>query len=161
MTSAAKAYISTIELDPLLAEAASPQLRQDRDIAIHDLVTANNFHPTKLKPGAYALALSYINARLTFELTDPNEQMCLIALSLTPFRRLFRDYFDMYDAYQAAILKGGAAQVEAIDMARRGIHNELADILIERLDGKAMLDHDTARRLISVIASLFYKKGLI
>lgn len=154
-------YIASVDLDPLLAEAATPQLTQDRDIAVHDLIVANNFQPTKLEPAPYGLFLSYQNARLTFELTGKDGAQAAIGLSLTPFRRLFRDYFDMYDAYQTAILKGGAAQVEAIDMARRGIHNELATVLVERLDGKAALDHDTARRLISVIAALFYKKGLI
>jgi len=154
-------YIAKVTLDPILAEAATPQLTQDRDIAIHDLITVNHFQPAKLPAAAYALVLTYTNGRLTFELTTAEGEVCLIALSLTPFRRLFRDYFDMYDSYQTAILKGGAAHVEAIDMARRGIHNELADTLIERLDGKAELDHDTARRLASLIAAMFYKKGLI
>lgn len=154
-------YIAKVELDPILSEAATPQLGQDRDIAIHDLITTNHFQPEKLGPSAYTLTLSYQSGRLTFELVDGNQGTCVIALSLTPFRRLFRDYFDMYDAYQTAILKGGAAQVEAIDMARRGLHNDLADTLIERLNGKASLDHDTARRLTSLIAAMFYKKGLI
>ena len=154
-------YIAAVDLDPLLAEAATAQLAQDRDIAIHDLIVANNFQPAKLAPAPYSLALSYQNARLAFDLKGADEAQTIIGLSLTPFRRLFRDYFDMYDAYQTAIMKGGAAQVEAIDMARRGIHNDLAAVLIERLEGKAVLDHDTARRLISVIAALFYKKGLI
>ncbi len=156
-----RGYIAKIELDSLLAEAASPQLAQDRDIAIHDLITVNHFQPAKLAPAPYSLVLSYQNGRLTFELSASDGEANIIALSLTPFRRLFRDYFDMYDAYQSAILKGGAAQVEAIDMARRGLHNDLAETLIERLEGKAELDHDTARRLISLIAAMFYKKGLI
>ena len=153
-------YIAKVQLDPVLADAASPQLAQDRDIAIHDLITTNHFQPAKLDPAPYGLDLSYMNGRLTFALSA-GEHETVIALSLTPFRRLFRDYFEMYDAYQTAILKGGAAQVEAIDMARRGLHNELADTLLERLDGKAALDHDTSRRLISLIAAMFYKKGLI
>lgn len=156
-----RGYIAKIELDSLLAEAASPQLAQDRDIAIHDLITVNHFQPAKLSPAPYNLVLSYQNGRLTFDLSSNGGEANIIALSLTPFRRLFRDYFDMYDAYQSAILKGGAAQVEAIDMARRGLHNDLAETLIERLDGKAELDHDTARCLISLIAAMFYKKGLI
>ena len=154
-------YIATITLDPILAEAATPQLAQDRDIAIHDLITVNHFKPEKLESAPYALTLSYQNGRLALDLTTQTGGQAIIALSLTPFRRLFRDYFDMYDAYQSAILSGGAAQVEAIDMARRGIHNDLAETLIERLTGKAALDHDTARRLISLIAAMFYKKGLI
>ena len=157
----AKGYIAKIELDPLLAEAATPELAKDRDIAIHDLVTVNHFKPEKLEPAPYNLSLSYQNGRLTFDIKGPAGETSIIALSLTPFRRLFRDYFDMYEAYQAAILKGGAAQVEAIDMARRGLHNDLADTLKDRLEGKASLDHDTARRLISLIAAMFYKKGLI
>ena len=154
-------YIYKIVLDPILQDAATPQLAQDRDIAIYDLITVNHFQPAKLAPAPYELVLTYQNGRLTFELSDGGGGACVIALSLTPFRRLFRDYFDMYDAYQAAIFKGGAAQVEAIDMARRGIHNQLADTLLVRLEGKASLDHDTARRLVSLIAAMFYKKGLI
>ena len=157
----ARGYITKIELDPVLSEAATPQLSQDQSVAIHDLITVNHFQPAKLPPAPYTLALSYQNGRLTFGLHTPSGDTCLIALSLTPFRRLFRDYFDMYEAYQTAILRGGAAQVEAIDMARRGLHNDLADTLIERLNGKASLDHDTARRLTSLIAAMFYKKGLI
>lgn len=155
-----RGYIAKVKLDPVLAEAATPQLAQDRDIAIHDLITANHFKPAKLEPAAYQLELEYLNGRLTFSL-KAGANAAIIALSLTPFRRLFRDYFDMYEAYQAAIQKGGAAKVEAIDMARRGLHNDLADTLLERLDGKADLDHDTSRRLVSLIAAMFYKKGLI
>ena len=154
-------YISKVQLDPLLQEAATPQLAQDRDIAIHDLVTVNHFQPARLDPAPYELTLSHQNGRLIFDLKDTNQNTNVIALSLTPFRRLFRDYFDMYDAYQNAIQTGRAAQVEAIDMARRGLHNDLADTLIERLDGKVNLDYDTARRLVSLIAAMFYKKGLI
>lgn len=161
MTDPHHGMVTRIELDPLLAEAANPQLAQDRDIAIEDLITVNYFQPQKLPPGFYGLRLSYQNGRLTFDVSEPSGKTCLIALSLTPFRRLFRDYFDIYGAYQAAILQGGAAQIEAIDMARRGLHNELAETLIARLDGKISLDHDTARRLISLIAAMFYKKGLI
>ena len=156
-----RGHIAKIELDQLLAESASPQLAQDRDIAVHDLITVNHFQPAKLPPAPYTLTLSYQNGRLTFDLRTTRGEISIIALSLTPFRRLFRDYFDMYDAYQAAILRCRAAQVEAIDMARRGLHNDLAETLIERLEGKAALDHDTARRLISLIAALFYRKGLI
>ena len=154
-------YIAKVQLDPILHEAATQQLAQDRDIAIHDLITTNHFQPAKLPPAPYTLDLAYANGRLTFTLTGHAGQITIIALSLTPFRRLFRDYFDMYDAYEAALAKGGAAQVEAIDMARRGLHNDLADTLMDRLAGKASLDHDTARRLISLIAAMFYKKGLI
>ena len=148
-------------LDPLLAEAASPQLAQDRDMALHDFISFNSFQPAKLAPGNYDAALGYENGRLTFDLTDQAGAKAFIGLSLTPFRRLFRDYFEIYEAYQNALLGGAAAQVEAIDMARRGLHNELADTLIERLDGKAELDHETARRLATLIAAMFYKKGLI
>ena len=156
-----QARLHTITLDPLLAEAATPQLAQDRDAALHDLVSFNSFQPAKLAAGSYAADLGYENGRLTFRLALPTGDETLIGLSLTPFRRSFRDYFEIYEAYQAALLNGAASQVEAIDMARRGLHNELADTLIERLENKAELDHETARRLVTLIAAMFYKKGLI
>lgn len=133
----------------------SPELEADRAQAVADLMTDSVFQPAGLAPGRHTLHLSIHEGRLVFDIRDMrNEPQNAIVLALGPFRRLIKDYQLLVDSHIEAVHDGREARIQAIDMGRRGLHNEGAELLTRRLDGKIALDFATARRLFTLICVL-------
>ncbi|WP_147124180.1 UPF0262 family protein [Shimia ponticola] len=155
-------YISKIELDDANLPPPTPEIEQERKVAIFDLLEENSFSlPERddrpVPSGPYRLDLSIRDKRLVFDvMTEAEEQVGEFHLSLGPFRQVVKDYFQICASYFEAVKTLPPSQIETIDMARRGIHNEGANVLIERLEGKADVDHDTARRLFTLICVLHF-----
>jgi uncharacterized protein (UPF0262 family) len=152
--------ISQIEIDDAGLPAPTPEMEQERRVAVFDLLEDNSFDlPARdgreVPPGPYRLALAVREKRLVVDITqEDGEKVAEFHLSLGPFRQVVKDYFQICDSYFDAVKRLPPSQIEAIDMARRGIHNEGARILMERLEGKAEIDIDTARRLFTLICVL-------
>ena len=148
----------SVTLDEASIGRGSPDQEHERAVAIYDILEANSFALPEHDGGPYALHLALVENRLCFDIRSA-EGETLIAhhLSLTPLRRVVRDYELICDSYYKAIRTASPAQIEAIDMGRRGLHNEAAELLMERLDGKVLLDFDTARRLFTLIFALHWK----
>jgi uncharacterized protein (UPF0262 family) len=153
-----KRRLVAVTLDEASIGRGSPDQEHERAIAIYDILEANSFAIPEHDGGPYALHLALVENRLCFDIRSA-EGDPLIAhhLSLTPFRRVVRDYGMVCDSYYKAIRSASPAQIEAIDMGRRGLHNEAAELLLERLEGKVVLDHDTARRIFTLIFALHWK----
>jgi uncharacterized protein (UPF0262 family) len=129
-------------------------------VAIFDLIEENSFAVTGQSRGPYVLSLSQAERRLVFAIrNEAGEDVHTYILSLGPFRGVIRDYFMICDSYYDAIRTQTPHQIEAIDMARRGIHNEGSELLKERLEGKIDIDHTTARRLFTLICALHAGQG--
>ena len=149
--------IANIVLDEAMA-ARSPEIDQERKVAIYDLLEHNRFRPRGSEGGPYHLRLGIAENRLVFDVRigDGSEHgRCL--LSLTPFRRVVKDYIAICQSYYAAVREQPPSRIEAIDMGRRGLHDQGAHLLRERLEGKIDLDFDTARRLFTLICALHLK----
>lgn len=140
---------------------ASNEVEHERAIAIYDLVEENCFQPlseTEVINGPYRLNLSLQDARLVFDVTfEDGGQVATHILSLTPFRKIIKDYYMICDSYYAAIKTATPSQIEAIDMGRRGLHNEGSQLLLDRLSSKITMDFDTARRLFTLVCVLHWK----
>ena len=136
----------------------NPDQEHERAVAVYDIVEANSFAVPNYDGGPYALHLALVEKKLCFDIRTP-EGAPLVAhhLSLTPFRGVIRDYEMICDSYYKAIRTASPSQIEAIDMGRRGLHNEAAELLMQRLDGKVELDFDTARRIFTLIFALHWK----
>ncbi|MBU3029887.1 UPF0262 family protein [Paracoccus marinaquae] len=149
-----------IEIDDSAIPPATPEMEQERRVAVFDLIEDNSFavpgrDGQPAQDGPFVLDLAVREGRLVFDLnTEADEKVAEFHLSLGPFRQVVKDYFQICESYFDAVKKLPPAQIEAIDMARRGIHNEGARTLQERLEGKADLDIDTARRLFTLICAL-------
>ncbi|MBN9061809.1 MAG: hypothetical protein BGP06_04255 [Rhizobiales bacterium 65-9] len=153
----AKRLVSVL-LDADSLSAGNPDQEHERAVAIYDLIEENYFCPRGHDGGPYALNLSLTSGKLSFDIrTETGEPVATHILSLTPLRRVVRDYFLICDSYYAAIRTQTPSQIEAIDMGRRGLHNEAAALLSERLSGKIEMDADTARRLFTLVAALHWK----
>ncbi len=154
--------IIAVDLDERTILWRSADIEQERRIAIFDLLEGNVFRPLREHAdgyaGPYRLKLSVEDGRLVIEIAreDASPLEALI-LGMARFRRPIRDYFAICDSYFQAIKVSTPAQIETIDMARRGIHNDAAELLKERLNGKIDIDFDTARRLFTLIAVLHIK----
>ncbi|MFT3809677.1 MAG: UPF0262 family protein [Micropepsaceae bacterium] len=147
--------LADIELDETSIQARGADVEHERRVAIFDLLEANSFRPAQSPGGPYVLRLALEDGRLVFDvLTETRDPHGRVILSLTPFRKIIKDYFLVCDSYYEAIRTAPPAQIEAIDMGRRGLHNEGSDVLRERLKDKIELDHDTARRLFTLICAL-------
>ncbi len=147
----------SVTLDAVSIGRASPDIEHERAVAIYDLVEESRF-ALKGKPGPYRLLLSLSEQRLIFDIrSEDDEKLMTHALSLTPFRRIVRDYFLIVESYRNAIRSGSPSRIEAIDMGRRAVHNEGSEILKERLKGKVDLDVNTARRLFTLICVLHWR----
>ena len=132
-------------------------LEADRAQAVDDLLQENRFAPLRAEtPGPYALRLSITEGRLAFDIRDADEApLHLVALALGPFRRLIKDYHMVVEAHEQAVAESGPeSRVQAIDMGRRGLHNEGAELLRTRLAGRVALDFDTARQLFTLVCAL-------
>jgi len=151
--------IIDVELDERTILWRSADVEQERRIAIFDLLEDNRFAPQREHgdgyAGPYRIKLSVEEGRLAIAMhREDDSHLETLVLGLGRFRRPIKDYFAICDSYYDAIRSATPAQIETIDMARRGIHNEAADLLIERLDGKIAVDFDTARRLFTLICVL-------
>ncbi|WP_208347242.1 UPF0262 family protein [Pseudaestuariivita rosea] len=155
-------HIAHIELDDRNLPPPTPEIDQERKVAIFDLLEENSFalprRDDRVVPdGPYHLTLSIQDKRLVFSVRTENQKLAgEFHLSLGPFRQVVKDYFQICESYFEAVRTLPPSQIETIDMARRGIHNEGARILQERLDGKAEVDTDTARRLFTLICVLHF-----
>lgn len=137
---------------------ATPDVEHERAVAIFDLIEENAFAPAGHDRGPYRLNLSLIDSKLVFAVaTEAGEPVSTHILSLTPFRRIVKDYFMICESYYQAIRTASPSQIEAIDMGRRGIHNEGSQTLMDRLDGKIGMDFDTARRLFTLVCVLHWR----
>ena len=147
-----------VHLDERSLGRGNPDQQHERSAAAYDLVEENLFAPQDHEGGPYVLHILLQDGRLVLDirLADGNPIVAHI-LSLTPLRRVIRDYFTICDSYYAAIRSASPSQIETIDMARRGLHNEGSELLRERLAGKVTIDFATARRLFTLISALHWK----
>lgn len=137
---------------------ATPDIEHERAVAIFDLIEENSFAPVGHDKGPYRLALSLVDSKLVFSIaSEAGDQVATHILSLTPFRRIVKDYFLICESYYEAIRTASPSQIEAIDMGRRGIHNEGSQTLKDRLEGKIEMDFDTARRLFTLVCVLHWR----
>jgi uncharacterized protein (UPF0262 family) len=137
---------------------AAPDIEHERAVAVFDLIEENSFRPAGDAGGPYKLNLSLVEKRLVFNITrDDDSRVMTHVLSLTPFKRVIKDYFMICESYYEAIRTSSPAQIEAIDMGRRGLHNEGSQTLQDRLQGKIEVDFDTARRLFTLICVLHWR----
>ena len=150
--------LASVVLDEESIGRGNPDQEHERLIAIYDLVEINSFALPGHDGGPYTLHISLHDKKLCFDVRgNDGEPVVRHIISLTPFRRLLKDYFLVCESYYAAIRTATPAQIEAIDMGRRSLHNEGAKLLAERLDGKIECDFDTARRLFTLITALHWK----
>lgn len=147
-----------VKLDERTMVRRTREIEQEREIAIYDLLEANSFTPAGSPGGPYRLILAVEENRLILDIHLEDDGVCgKVMLSLTPFRRVIKDYFLICESYFKAIRNAPPSQIEALDMARRGLHNEGSELLKERLKGKIEVDFDTARRLFTLICVLHLK----
>lgn len=153
--SAAAHRIAELELDQRSIVRWSPEVEHERSVAIFDLLENNYFKVSTLEAGPYRVILSLRESNIVFSIRgDGRDETTEITLATRPFRRVVKDYFMICDSYFQAIRGATPSRIEAIDMARRGLHNEGSDLLREALDGQVEMDHDTARRLFTLVCVL-------
>jgi uncharacterized protein (UPF0262 family) len=153
-----KKRIVAVTLDEESIGRSGPDIEHERAIAIYDLIEQNLFVPEGVDGGPYKLHLSITDNRLAFDIRrEDGTPVVAHLLSLTPFRRIVKDYFMICDSYYQAIRTATPDRIEAIDMGRRGIHDEGSRTLQERLKGKVRVDFETARRLFTLICVLHWK----
>jgi uncharacterized protein (UPF0262 family) len=151
-----KHRLQSVELDEESLAAASRDQEQERQIAIFDLLEENQFAPEGAEGGPYDLRMGLVENRLVLDVRGPDYERRHI-LSLSPFRSLIKDYFMICESYYQAIRNSTPAQIEALDMGRRGLHNEASNLLQARLKGKIDTDPDTSRRLFTLICALHWR----
>ncbi|MDG4650426.1 UPF0262 family protein [Roseibacterium sp. SDUM158017] len=155
-------HICHIDIDTDGMPAPTPEIEQERKVAVFDLLEQNSFvlparEGREVPEGPYRLTLAIREKRLVFDVdTEDGRKAAEFHLSLSPFRQVVKDYWQICESYYNAVKRLPPSQIEAIDMARRGIHDEGARILEERLEGKAVVDRDTARRLFTLICVLHF-----
>jgi uncharacterized protein (UPF0262 family) len=150
--------LTAVTLDDVSIGRGVPQQEHERAVAIYDLIESNSFALPHHDGGPYTLHLGLVSTKLVLDVRDETGATVIVhILSLAPFRRVVKDYFMVCESYYAAIRTASAAQIEAIDMGRRALHNEAAGLLAQRLDGKIHVDFDTSRRLFTLIMALHWK----
>lgn len=155
--------IARIELDQGSITYRSPEIEHERAIAIADLLEDNQFRPVDAGEGPYHLRLSVADNRLSMQVSrlgadgSQDEELTRITVPIAPFRRIIKDYFLICESYFDAIKQGSVAHIEAIDMGRRGVHNEGSELLTSLLSERAQFDFETARRLFTLICVLHIK----
>lgn len=153
--------LTSIDLDVATLPAATAEIDHERRVAIFDLIEQNRFEPAGAGGGPYALKLSLQDNRLVFDIAGYGTAEVFVrtyALSLTPLKGVLRDYLMICDSYYEALRGSSPSQIEAVDMGRRGLHNEGAELLKARLEGKVGVDHETSRRLFTLVCAL-YRRG--
>ncbi len=147
--------IVEVTLDEHTVVRRSPEIEHERRVAIFDLLEGNCFSPVGAADGPYHLHLAIEDNRLAFNINDTaNAPLDKVLLPISPFRRLIKDYFTVCESYFEAIKHASPSKIEAIDMGRRGLHDEGSELLRERLAGKVEIDFDTARRLFTLLCVL-------
>ena len=147
-----------INLDESSIGRGNASIEQEREVAIFDILESNKFELEGRDDGPYVLNLAIVEDRLVFAVRQEtgNEEFTVV-LSLTPLRRIMKDYFIVCESYHQAIRAAPPSRIQAIDMGRRGLHNEGSQVLSERLKGKINVDVDTARRLFTLICVLHWR----
>jgi uncharacterized protein (UPF0262 family) len=156
-TAVTASRLDRVILDGDAPNNLSPYIEADREQAVADLAAANHFAPLigTTAPGPYALHLSIQEGRLLFDIRDAaDDPLTAVGLALGPFRRLMKDYQMLVDSHIKAVEEGREQRIQAIDMGRRGLHNEGAELMTQRLAGKIDIDFDTARRLFTLVCVL-------
>ena len=149
--------LTNVTLDESIGRGNADQ-EHERAIAIYDLIEENSFALPGQFGGPYQLHIALHESKLALNVRDEAGAPIVVhILSLTPFRRILKDYFMICESYYAAIKTSSPSQIEAIDMGRRGLHNEGAQLLAERLRGKIDVDFDTTRRIFTLITALHWK----
>lgn len=150
--------IVAVTLDEESIGRSGPDIEHERAIAIYDLIEQNLFVPEGAQPGPFTLHIGITGNRLMFDIKHQDGTPVVVhLLSLTPFRRIVKDYFMICDSYYQAIRTATPDKIEAIDMGRRGVHDEGSRTLMERLEGKVRVDFETSRRLFTLISVLHWK----
>ncbi len=150
--------LAEISLDEASIARGNPNIEHEREVAIYDLIDGNSFAVEGRDEGPYKLTIGLVEDRLALTIAKANcDPLVTHYLSLTPFKRIMKDYFMVLDSYYQAIRTAQPSRIQAIDMGRRGLHDEGSRILIERLEGKVKIDFDTARRLFTLISALHWK----
>ncbi|SFS88242.1 UPF0262 family protein [Brevundimonas viscosa] len=144
----------SVDLDPVTLPPASAEIEHERRVAIFDLLEKNSFQPVGASEGPYRLTLSLVDGRLVLDVTGPDFSRAH-GLSLTPLKKAVKDYIDICDSYYEVLRGADAGKIEAVDMGRRGLHNDGAELLKSRLEGKIVVDHETARRLFTLVTALY------
>ena len=152
------ARLVAITLDERSIGRSGSDIEHERAVAIYDLIEQNVFAPAEHDGGPYSLHLSMAESRLVFDIRlADGTPITAHLLSMTPFRKIVKDYFLICDSYYAAIRTASPERIEAIDMGRRGLHDEGSHILMDRLKDKVSVDFDTTRRLFTLICVLHWK----
>jgi uncharacterized protein (UPF0262 family) len=147
-----------ITIDENSIGRGNADIEHEREVAIYDLLDTNSFALEGRDEGPYKLTIAMVDDRLALEVkSEAAEPIITHYLSLTPFKRIMKDYFMVLDSYYQAIRSAQPSRIQAIDMGRRGLHDEGSRILIERLQGKVKVDFDTGRRLFTLISALHWK----
>ena len=153
-----KARLVDINLDEASIGRGNPNIEHEREVAIYDILESNKFELEGREGGPYVLNLSVVEDRLVFNVApEDGSEPFAVVLSLTPLRRVMKDYFLVCETYYQAIRTAPPSRIQSIDMGRRALHNDGSRILIERLKGKITVDNDTARRLFTLICALRWK----
>lgn len=153
-----KAKLVAINLDEASIGRANANIEHEREVAIFDILESNKFELEGRDDGPYALNLSIVEDRLVFAVAqEVGGESFTVVLSLTPLRRVMKDYFIVCESYYQAIRTAAPSRIQSIDMGRRALHNEGSQVLSERLKGKITVDSDTARRLFTLICALHWK----
>lgn len=148
-------HIIDVQLDEKTVARRGPDIEHERKIAIHDLLEKNFFSPANHDGGPYTVRIGVDQNRLVLTIrTAADEPVTILGLSLSPFRRIVKDYFEICENYFTAIKSASPSRIETLDMARRSLHNEGSDLLQARLEGKIETDSDTARRLFTLLCAL-------
>lgn len=146
--------LASIELDAATLPAATAEIEHERRVAVFDLVEKNVFEPAGAPGGPYALKMSTQDGRLVFDVAGPDFSKAH-GLSMSPLNKVIKDYIAICDSYFEVLRGTDVGKIEAVDMGRRGLHNEGAELLKARLDGKIAIDHETARRLFTLVTALY------
>lgn len=155
---AGEARLMAVDLDETAFSQSNPDVEHERAVAIYDLLEENSFRPIGHGGGPYRLKLSIQDKRLIFDVRDEGDgPITLHVLSLKPFRKVVKDYFMICESYFEAIKTASPSRIEAIDMGRRGLHNEGSQVLLDRLSEKIDMDFDTARRLFTLVCALHWR----
>ncbi len=150
--------IVNITLDESSMKKRSKEAEHERDVAIADLLDENCFEPRCMKSGPYNVELGIEDGKLIMGVHSPQEEKySKVILSVAPLRGIIRDYFMIFESYQAAINSANTSKIEAIDMGRRGVHNEGSEMLQDILKDRIIVDFPTARRLFTLICVLHIK----
>jgi uncharacterized protein (UPF0262 family) len=150
-----KERLAAITFDEASTRRASSNIEHEREVAVFDILEGNRFALDAREGGPYKLKLSIVEDRLVFAVAqDGSDDAFTFVLSLTPLRRIMKDYFVLCESYYQATRTAPPSRIQSIDMGRRALHEEGSNVLVERLKGKITVDRDTARRLFTLICSL-------